>query len=321
MLTDEVEVTLKAGHGGAGKVSFYPGEYSGPDGGNGGRGGDVYIKVTSDITALNQYTHNKILKAENGEPGSSFLSSGKAGQDLVLQFPVGSLFQEEATGEQFELTTPEQMILIAKGGLGGRGNAAFKSPRNTTPKRAQPGLEGEEKHFTVILRLIADFGLIGLPNAGKSSLLNEMTSANAKTAAYPFTTLEPNLGVLKIGSPSTRGMILADIPGLIEGASSGKGLGIKFLKHIEKVKVLLHLITAESEDVLRDYRIVRSEMEKFNPELLNKEEIVLLAKTDLVGPEEVQKKIKQLKTVHQKVLLISIHNWDSLEELKKALKV
>lgn len=312
MLTDELEITLKAGHGGAGRVSFYPKEKAGPDGGNGGRGGDIYIKATSDVTALNQFTNKKLLKAESGEHGGDFLKSGKAGGDLTLTFPVGSLFTEVKTGEQFELTHEGNVLLVCKGGLGGRGNAEFKSPRRTTPKFAQPGLPGEEKHFKVILRLIADFGLIGLPNAGKSSLLNELTAANAKIAVYPFTTLEPNLGVFN-------GKVIADIPGLIEGASEGKGLGIKFLKHIEKVGLLLHAVSAESLDPVVDYKTVREEMGKYNPELLNKQEIIILTKADLVDKEQLEEKIRVLRNFKKEIISVSIYDFDSIVNLKTLL--
>ncbi len=313
MLIDEVNITLRAGHGGVGKVSFYPKEKAGPDGGNGGRGGDLYVKATSDITALNQYANKKMIEAENGEMGGSFLKFGKDGKDATYTFPVGSLFTEVNTGEQFELAESDQVLLVCKGGLGGKGNAEFKSSRRTTPKFAQKGLPGEEKHFKVILRLIADFGLIGLPNAGKSSLLNELTAASVKTAAYPFTTLEPNLGVFD-------GKVIADIPGLIEGAAEGKGLGIKFLKHIEKVNLLIHCIPSESEDVLGDYKTVQGEMKKFNPELLKKKEIILLTKTDLMDKKQVEEKVKKLKTLKKQVLTVSIHDWDSLEKLKSYLR-
>ena len=288
MFIDEVEITLRAGHGGAGKVSFYPGLKSGPDGGNGGKGGDIYLKVTSDLTALNQFSREKFLRAEGGEPGGSNRKFGKDGKDLEISLPLGTSLIDKTSGEEIELNDLNQKVLVCKGGLGGRGNFEFKSSRRTTPMFAQKGLPGEEKHFKVVLKSIADFGLIGLPNAGKSSLLNELTAAKAKIADYPFTTLEPNLGVL--GSPSTppgrsgRGKILADIPGLIEGASEGKGLGIKFLKHIEKVSLLLHCIEADSDDLVRDYHTVMEELKSFNPALLKKKEIILVTKSDCQPP-------------------------------------
>lgn len=312
MLIDEAEVTLKGGHGGAGKVSFYPGLKSGPDGGNGGKGGDLYIKAVSDLTALERYSKDKLLQAENGEAGRSNKQYGKDGKDLEINMPVGTTLIDKISGQGLELNKVDERILIAKGGLGGRGNFEFRSSRNTTPRYAQPGLPGEEKHFQVILRFLADYGLIGLPNAGKSSLLNELTTANVKTAEYPFTTLEPNLGVFK-------GKIIADIPGLIEGAAEGKGLGIKFLKHIEKVNLLLHCISSESGNVKSDYEVVREELEKFNSELLQKPEIILLTKTDLTEKSESEKKLKELKKINSKIYPVSIHDWDSLEKIKKIL--
>lgn len=310
MIIDEAEVTFRAGHGGPGKVSFFPGKKSGPDGGNGGRGGDIYLKVTSDLTALNQFTREKFLRAEDGESGGSNRRSGKDGKDLEILMPVGTSLIDKNTNGEIELSDLNQRILICKGGIGGRGNFELKSSRRTTPMFAQKGLPGEEKHFIVVLKLIADFGLIGLPNAGKSSLLNELTTASVKTADYPFTTLEPNLGVLN-------GKILADIPGLIEGASEGKGLGIKFLKHIEKVSLLLHCIEADSEDVVKDYQTVIQELKSFNPELINKEEIILVTKSDLVDKEDLDKKMKTLKKFKKLVIPVSIYDWDSLEGFKK----
>lgn len=324
MFVDEAEVILRAGHGGAGRVSFYKVWMRGPDGGNGGRGGDVYIKATTDLMALRQFTAKKTLSAENGEMGGKNKSSGKDGSDLEILMPVGTVLEEVNTGEVFELVEPDQIIRIAKGGLGGKGNTEFKSSRNTTPEYAQPGLPGERKEFKIHLKLIADFGLIGLPNAGKSSLLNELTAANVKTADYPFTTLEPNLGALN-------GKIVADIPGLIEGASEGKGLGIKFLKHIEKVSTLLHCIATDSDNALEDYQTVWKELESYkqslksslgsdySPIFKDRPEIILLTKSDLISEKQLKEKLKELKKLKKKIIPVSIHDWDSLENLKKEL--
>ncbi len=310
MLIDEVEITLEGGHGGAGKVSFGPGARSGPDGGNGGRGGDVYILATSDLFALNRFSKEKNISAENGKNGGSNRKSGSNGHDIEIKMPIGSLLVDQKTGEKFELKNTDDRILICEGGLGGRGNFEFKSPRCTTPMYAQPGLFGQERELKVTLKLIADFGLIGLPNSGKSSLLNELTATSVKVANYPFTTLEPNLGVLD-------GKVIADIPGLIEGAAEGKGLGIKFLKHIEKVGLLLHTISLESDDLVHDYQVVRQELEKYNPELLEKKEIILLTKSDLLDKKELEKKLKILKKFKKEILPISIYDWNSILELKK----
>ncbi len=304
MLVDETDLIIRAGHGGPGRVSFKGKKSGGPDGGDGGKGGRVYIRATSDIYALGQYVSRKLLKAADGQAGGQGLRSGANGKDLVLTMPAGTFLTDDK-GIEVELTKEGQEVLLAEGGLGGKGNEFFKSSANTTPRYAQPGLKGQEKRFKVELKLIADFGLIGLPNAGKSSLLNEITNANAKIGDYPFTTLEPNLGVLN-------GKVLADIPGLIEGASEGKGLGHKFLKHIEKVKLLLHCISSESDNPLKDYKIIREELKKYNPELLNKQEIILLTKSDL-------KQTKLKKIGKEKVIPVSIHNWDSIQALTKIL--
>ncbi len=312
MLVDEIELKLKAGHGGPGKVSFFPSrnQKAGPDGGNGGRGGDVYVTVTSDLTALGHYANKRQLDAQNGDPGDRNRQSGKAGDDLELAMPIGTELIDTDSGKIIVLDKLDMRVLVCKGGLGGRGNYELRSSRNTTPMKAQSGLPGQERHFDIQLKLIADFGLIGLPNAGKSSLLNELTAANAKIGNYAFTTLEPNLGVF-------RQRIIADIPGLIEGASEGKGLGIKFLKHIEKVRLLLHCIAADSDNVVRDYKTVYKELKNYNPELVEKEEIILLTKIDLVDEAQVKKQVKALKSLKRRVIPVSIHNWESIEGLSK----
>lgn len=312
MLLDEVEITLRAGHGGPGRVAFNPGSRSGPNGGNGGKGGDLYISVTSDLYALNQFSKTQLKEAENGQMGGKFQQSGKDGKDLEILLPQGCELTDLASEEKFILDNLNIRILICKGGLGGRGNFEFKSSKNTTPMYAQKGLEGQERHLKVELKFIADFGLIGLPNAGKSSLLNELTAAGARVADYPFTTLEPNLGVIE-------GKVIADIPGLIEGAAEGKGLGIKFLKHIEKVKLLLHLVPADSPDVEKDYKVVLGELEKYNPEMLQKKEIILCTKSDLVEKKDLEKKLKILKKFKKEIFPISIHDWDSITKLKELL--
>lgn len=309
MLIDEVVVTLKGGHGGSGKVSFNPGERGGPSGGNGGKGGDLYIEATTDITALKQFLAQSSIAAENGLPGDSNRKFGKDGKNKVIFLPLGTVLKDLKSSEEISLDKLDERILICRGGLGGRGNFEFKSPRNTTPEYSQSGLPGDIRRFQIHLKLIADFGLIGLPNAGKSSLLNALTETNVKTAEYPFTTLEPNLGTLNK-------KILADIPGLIEGASSGKGLGIKFLKHIEKTSVLMLCIDSQSEDVESDYKIVTSELKTFNSKLLEKPLIILLTKSDLVSKEDLRKKAKLLKKFNHKIYFVSIHDWDSLENLK-----
>ena len=316
MLVDEVFLSIKGGHGGPGKVSFYPGEKSGPSGGNGGRGGSVFIQTTTDITALKQFLRQNNLAADAGDPGQNNRMFGKDGKDLIIYVPVGSVFIDVETEEEISFDEKDMRFLICKGGLGGKGNYEFKSSTKTTPKYAQPGLGGEVKRFKVSLKLIADFGLIGLPNAGKSSLLNALTETDVKTADYPFTTLEPNLGVLK---DYTDQKILADIPGLIEGASLGKGLGIKFLKHIEKTTLLIHCIDASSEDVLKDYETINNELKSFNSELVKKDQIIVVTKTDLVDKKTLESQVKKLKKTKRKVYTVSIHDWDALEDFKKLL--
>lgn len=311
MLVDEVQITLEAGHGGAGKVSFFK-KGRGPDGGNGGKGGDIFVRAISDLTALNRFSGKTYFKAEDGEMGSSNQKSGHNAVSLEIVVPVGTEAVDLESNEIWNFEKVDARILICEGGIGGLGNFQLRSARNTTPMQAQKGLPGQRRELKLILRFIADFGLIGLPNAGKSSLLNELTAANVKTGDYPFTTLEPNLGVF-------RGKILADIPGLIEGASKGKGLGIKFLKHIEKVPVLLHCIAADSPNPLADYKIIRKELGEFNKALLEKKEIILLTKTDLVSIEEMNKKIQDLKVTKKKIVSLSIFDFDSLEKLKSFL--
>jgi len=309
MLIDEVDITIQAGHGGAGKVSF---NGRAPDGGDGGKGGDVYISVTSDLKALNQFSGNKDVVAEDGRPGMVRGSSGKKGQDVAVLLPIGTTLTDMDNNKSVELISLNQNILICKGGLGGRGNYEFRSSKNRSHDYAQPGLAGEYKRFKVVLRFIADYGLVGLPNAGKSSFLNELTNANAAVGAYPFTTLEANLGAF--GQK-----IIADIPGLIEGASKGRGLGIKFLKHIEKVKMLLHCISCESEDVISDYETINQELEKYNSKLIDKKRIILLTKVDLVDRGILDEKIKKLTPLKHPIFPVSIYDQESIERVRGTL--
>ncbi len=311
MFVDEAEIQVEAGHGGPGKVSFFANK-SGPSGGNGGRGGDVYAIVNTNLSSLKRYVEKTKFKAENGLPGQSNRKEGLAGDDLYLQVPIGTTIIDLDTSQETELSVQNPQVFLCHGGIGGRGNDAFKTSTFQTPRTAEPGKPGKVRRFKLIQKLIADFGLIGLPNAGKSSLLNVLTEANVRTAPYPFTTLEPNLGAYN-------GKVIADIPGLIEGASTGKGLGIKFLRHIEKVKMLLHCIAADSEDVEKDYHTVMKEMEQYNNKMLQKNETILLTKTDLVSPEEVQKKVKLLKKLKKEVIALTILDDDSLLPLKRIL--
>lgn len=274
MLLDEAEIIVSGGHGGAGKASFFK-MGRGPDGGNGGKGGDLYFEPTTDLMALGRYAGKKAFAAQNGENGGSNRKSGLNAPDLTLVVPVGTDLADIDSGEVFEIT---EKTLLCRGGIGGLGNADRANSRMTTPIKSQPGMSGQTRHLMLNLKLIAEFGLIGLPNAGKSSLLNALTAATAKIADYPFTTLEPNLGVLQ-------GRIIADIPGLIEGASAGKGLGVRFLKHVERVRTILHCVAADSENPRADYKIVREELGQYNPELLNKKEIIIRTKCDICKPK------------------------------------
>ncbi len=311
MFIDEAVITAKGGNGGDGCVAFFANK-SGPSGGNGGRGGNVYAILDNNVTQLRRYTEINHFQAEDGQAGGSNRRLGAAGADLRLLVPAGTTIIDTETKDETEINNQNPKVLLCEGGVGGVGNDAQKTSTYRTPRTAKPGLPGQERHLKLILKLIADYGLIGLPNAGKSSLLNELTAANVKTAPYPFTTLEPNLGVVN-------GRIIADVPGLIEGASSGKGLGVKFLKHIEKVKLLLHCISVESENIDREYRTVINEMAKYNPQLTEKPAIILLTKIDLITPKQVKEKISFLKKFQKTVLPISIHDWNSLQKLKESL--
>ncbi|PIY71774.1 GTPase ObgE [Candidatus Roizmanbacteria bacterium CG_4_10_14_0_8_um_filter_33_9] len=311
MFVDEAHITVKAGDGGNGKVSFFRNK-SGPDGGNGGDGGDVYAIFDPNMTTLSIYLEKRELEAESGGMGDSNRKFGKKGADLEFKVPKGTAIIDNKNGYEKEIDENNTRILICKGGKGGRGNDKFKSSTNQVPRFAEPGTKGKEKKLTLILRLIADVGFIGFPNAGKSSLLNELTAAQVKVAPYPFTTLEPNLGVCE-------GKIIADIPGLIEGASTGKGLGIKFLKHIEKVRLLLHCISIESEDILHDYESVRKEMGDYNKKLLEKKSIVILTKIDLIDEKSIKNKCDILQKAGIEVIPMSVHDFDRLEKLKKTI--
>lgn len=313
MLIDDVTIKIKAGDGGAGAVAFNKVVCSlGPTGGSGGRGGSVYAIGVSELDALQQFRFKKVLEAERGINGKGQFVDGTSGQDIILKFPVGTIIHNLTNGIDTEMTTVGEKIILAKGGKGGKGNFQFRSSRNTTPMESQPGTPGEEFELRLELKMMADIGFVGLPNVGKSSLLKELTDANPKVANYPFTTLEPNLGVYY-------DLILADIPGLIEGASSGKGLGIKFLRHIERTKILFHFIASDSSTPIADYKIIRKELGKYNKELLNKEEYLFLSRSDTVDKKEIEKKIKAFKKYNEKIKAFSIYDYDSMEELKKIL--
>lgn len=313
MLIDEVVIKAKAGNGGNGAVSFIRNSRTsrgGPDGGNGGNGGDVYVQGINDISSLQVFQYTKEVNAEEGVAGGKNKLFGRNGKDLVVRVPLGTLVTDLSDHSSFEITDLETKVLVAKGGRGGRGNNEFKSATIQAPKYRELGEKGDEKQLKLELKLIADIGIIGLPNAGKSSLLSVLTNAHPKIGDYPFTTLEPNLGVMD-------GLILADIPGLIEGAHSGKGLGDRFLKHIERTKILVHCIDSVSSDILKDYEVVRKELGQFNEKLLEKQEIILITKTDNVSKERVGEIRKMFKEIKKEIYTISIYDDMNIEELKK----
>jgi len=314
MFIDELTVNIWAGRGGDGLVSWMHEkglDHAGPGGGNGGRGGNVYLKGVRDIGFLSKYRFLKDFKAQNGEGGMGNCMHGKAGEDITIDLPIGSVVTNTETSNFTEVLT-EKPIFFLKGGNGGLGNAHFKSSINIRPRESTPGKLGEGGEFFIELKLLVDLGLIGLPNAGKSSLLNSLTKAKAKIGSYQFTTLVPNLGDLY-------GFIIADIPGLIEGASEGKGLGHKFLRHISRTKMLLHCISCENERPKEVYDLIRAELMKYDQTLLNKIEIILITKTDLVDSERVESYKKLFNKTHKYIFAVSVIDDTSIKELSDEL--
>lgn len=316
MFIDELKIRVKAGDGGDGVVRWRHEkgrEFGGPSGGDGGRGGDVYVLAVRNVHLLSQYRVSKIFSVERGRDGKKNSFKGANGKDLDILFPVGSIITDTRTKKKISLNKEGERILLLKGGNGGRGNESFKSSRNRQPKKSTPGKPGEEKEFFVEVELIADIGLIGFPNAGKTSLLNAMTRARGKVGDYPFTTLEPNLG-------ECFGYIISDIPGLIKGAAKGKGLGHKFLRHIRRVKILVHLISFENDNPMEAYQIVRKELGEFDSELLNKKEIVVLTKADIVDDKaRIKKIIREMKKNVSTVVAISLHDNKAVKSLQDLL--
>jgi len=320
MFTDEAEIYLKAGNGGNGAVSFRREKYipnGGPDGGDGGRGGDIIFKVEETTHGLLEFKKSSRYLAENGQGGMGKNRSGKNGEDLTLIVPPGTqIWQKGELVCDFQNAGEE--IVFLKGGKGGWGNQHFATSIKQAPQWAKEGMKGESAKITLVLKTIADVGLIGLPNAGKSTLLASLTNAKPKIADYPFTTLTPNLGIYR---DKDSNIIFADIPGLVEGAHTGKGLGDRFLRHIERTKILVHLLDANSPDLLHDYETIRTELSEFSKELCDKKEIVAVNKADSVEGTELQKKVKKLSKAGVKPLVVSAATHQNLDQLIGEIKL
>jgi len=315
MFVDELEIFAKAGDGGDGVVRWRQEKYhpkGGPAGGDGGVGGDVYVKGVKDLNRLSKYTGNKEFNAQHGSNGTNQSQHGRAGDDIVIDIPVGSRVTDLERQRVFEVLNEGELVKILKGGRGGLGNEYFKSSTNTTPLESTEGADGEEGRFLIEVALVVDVGLIGFPNAGKSTLLNALTNAQSRIGAYPFTTLEPHLGDLY-------GHTLADIPGLISGASSGKGLGHKFLRHVSRTKMLLHLISLDEGDVLNKYYAIQEELNEFDKSLSDKEEWVILTKKDLVNKQDIIEHTESIEKIEKRVLVISENDAESIKTLSDTL--
>jgi GTP-binding protein len=325
---DEAKLKVHAGNGGRGCVSFRREKFvpfGGPDGGDGGLGGSVYLRAIEGMNTLADFRISRTYRGQNGQPGSGNDCTGHGGDDTYVNIPVGTVISDVDTGEQLgDLTIEGQTLLVAQGGKGGWGNARFKSSTNRAPRKVGLGLPGEKRELMLELKLIADVGLLGLPNAGKSTLIRAVSAARPKVADYPFTTLHPNLGVVSVGPG--RSFVMADIPGLIEGAADGAGLGIRFLKHLQRTRVLLHLIDiaplGPDADPVKDARTIVAELKKFAKDLGDKERWILLNKTDLLAPEEADKRCREIiRRLRWKgpSFRISGATGEGTEELKQAV--
>lgn len=320
---DYVKLHVSSGKGGKGSMHLHREKYiakGGPDGGDGGRGGHVIIRGNKDLWTLYEFSFKRHIKAGHGENGGKQRSTGADGEDIYVDVPLGTVIRDTDTNEIIdEVTDSEQEIIIAKGGMGGRGNWHFKSSTNQTPRYAQPGIEGQERDITLELKVLADVGLVGFPNAGKSTLLSVITAAKPKIANYEFTTLKPNLGIVKHRDYQT--FVVADIPGIIEGAAEGKGLGYRFLRHIERNSTLLFLVPCDAEDVGKQYEILLDELRRYNPELLDKDRLIAISKTDMLDEELKAELNEQLKETFKEIpyVFISSVAQTGLQELKDKL--
>ncbi|MBO7397138.1 MAG: GTPase ObgE [Bacteroidales bacterium] len=317
---DYVRIFCASGHGGAGSAHLHRAKYvpkGGPDGGDGGRGGHIILRVNPQLWTLIHLRYRKVVKAEAGSPGGEALKKGKNGADIVLEVPQGVVVKDAETEEVItELVEPGQEYILCPGGRGGWGNDHFKSATNQTPRYAQPGEDGVEGWFILELKVLADVGLVGFPNAGKSTLLAAITSAKPKIASYAFTTLEPNLGIVRYYDD--RSFVMADIPGIIEGAHEGKGIGTRFLRHIERNSVLLFMVSAEEKNIGKSYEILLGELSQYNPELLVKDRVLAVTKTDLITPARRKKIEGQLPDGIPCVFISSVAQ-TGLNELKELL--
>ncbi|CAN5447983.1 GTPase ObgE [soil metagenome] len=317
---DHVKLCSRSGAGGAGSVHFRREKHvpkGGPDGGNGGRGGHIILKGNAQLWTLLHLRYKKHVIAENGKPGEGARKTGMQGADVVLEVPLGTVAKNSETDEvKVEITHDGQEEILTSGGLGGLGNENFKSATNQAPRFAQPGEPGKEEWVVLELKLLADVGLVGFPNAGKSTLLSAVSAARPEIADYPFTTLVPNLGV--VSYRNYKSFVMADIPGIIEGAAEGKGLGIRFLRHIERNSILLFLIAADSPDINTEFNILLNELRKYNPELLDKKRVLAISKSDLLD-NELKQAIKKTLQLDIPVAFISSITGEGIEELKDLL--